>query len=82
MTVTLQIENETDWQVLKPLLERLQVGVQVFSEKEENTTPEQKKIDWETIMRGIEKSNFGQFLSDFEASRQDRILPFRDNETY
>jgi hypothetical protein len=78
MTVTLEIENENDWQVLWPLLERLQVAVRIFPEKLENTTDNQKKRDWEIIMKGIEKPNFEKFVSDFENDRQDRILPFRN----
>jgi hypothetical protein len=78
MIVTLDIDNDNDWQVLKPLLERLQVGIRMFSEKTETTTDDQKKKDWEIIMKGLKKPEFEKFISEFENNRHDRILPFRE----
>ncbi len=81
MQVTLAIPNQRDWQTLMPLLERLGISYNVQKEQILEDAHTKSERDWEIIMRGgSPKSSIeqAQFLHDFEESRQDRPLPFRD----
>lgn len=81
MQVTLAIQNQRDWQTLMPLLERLGISYDVQKEQILEDARTKSDRDWEIIMRGgSPKSSIeqAQFLRDFEESRQDRPLPFRD----
>jgi hypothetical protein len=76
MEVLLNIPNSNDWATLYPLLERL--GITVINTKPLSNFVSQKEKDWEIIMKGSPKENFDDFMKEFEESRQDRLLPFRD----
>jgi hypothetical protein len=79
MQVTLAIPNQRDWQTLMPLLERLGISYNVQAVQITEDARTKSERDWEIIMRGgSKKDNIEQFLRDFEESRQDRPLPFRD----
>ena len=78
MEVILNIPNSNDWVTLYPLLQRL--GISVLQTKPLTPTPvsDNAETDWNIIMKGIKIDKIDDFMNDFEASRQDRILPFRD----
>jgi hypothetical protein len=76
MEVTLNIPNPSDWINLEPLLQRL--GITVITSKPIEIKPSQSDLDWAIILKGVKKENIEEFVADFEVSRQDRALPFRD----
>ena len=79
MQVTLAIPHQRDWQTLMPLLERLGISYNVQKEQTPEDVRTKSDRNWEIIMRGGGKvENIEAYLREFEESRQDRPLPFRD----
>jgi ABC-type oligopeptide transport system substrate-binding subunit len=78
MQVVLEVANQRDWLSLMPLLERLGISYNVQPVQTTEDARTKSERDWEIIMGGIKKDNMDEFLRDFEQSRQDRPLPFRD----
>jgi hypothetical protein len=79
MQVTLAIPNQRDWQTLMPLLERLGISYNVQTAQTPEDAQAKSDRNWEIIMRGGGKAeNFEEYMREFEESRQDRPLPFRD----
>ena len=77
MKFILDIKNRTDWDLLRPLLERLGVAYKrVLTEEEKR----QDEKDWETIMKGAHDDNFEEFYAQWKEERKDREFPFRDEE--
>ena len=77
MEVILNIPNSNDWATLYPLLQRLGISVLQTKPLNSTTVSDSADIDWAIIMKGVKIDKIDDFMSDFEASRQDRILPFR-----
>ncbi len=74
--IVLDIPNNTDVELLLPLLRRLGIIVS-------NQTHELNESEIAYHKKVIEKGgknipDFGSFMQDFELSRQDRPMPFRD----
>jgi hypothetical protein len=72
--LVLDIPNEGDIQTLIPLFQRL--GIRFFSESEK--TIEMSAI--EIIKAGCDMSNFGDAAEYQRDVREDRTLPFRNEE--
>lgn len=70
----LNIPNEQDVDWLVPLLQRLGISV---ADSKTNLTSEKLAYHQAIIAKGgTDKANFDEYLTDFEKSRQDRLLPF------
>jgi hypothetical protein len=79
MQVTLAIPNQRNWLTLMPLLERLGISYNVQTEQTPEDAQAKSDRNWEIIMRGGGKvENIEEYMREFEESRQDRPLPFRD----
>lgn len=74
LQVTLELSNEDDKNFLLPLLQRL--GIR-YTLKEQLLNEETLKECRKIIEQSIEITDFNDFIKDFDASRKDRILPFR-----
>jgi hypothetical protein len=77
--VVLEINNPKDWQVLLPLLKRLKIR---FTKVEAPPSPQD--VDQAGALEIIEAGlpafdNFEEWMQQFEESRDDRLLPFREN---
>ena len=77
--VVLEIKNPGDWQVLLPLLRRLKI--RFFPIEAELLSPNDAGSETlEIINAGLPAfDNFEEWIQQFEASREDRLLPFRQN---
>ena len=78
-SILLEIKNPGDWQVLKPLLERLKIR---FTPVEVTSAPHKiaRGKALEIINAGLPAfDNFERWMQQFEESRKDRPLPFREN---
>lgn len=78
-SILLEIKNPNDWQVLKPLLERLKIHF-----KPVESAPAPQKISREKALEIINAGlpafeNFEGWMEEFEESREDRVLPFREH---
>ena len=71
----LDIKNKADWDLLKPLLERLSVGYERVLTEEEK---QERERNWEILMKGVKFDNFDGFMEDFEEYRKDPPRAFRD----
>ncbi len=74
--IVLDIPNNTDVELLLPLLRRLGIIIS-------NQTHELNESEIAYHKNVIEKggkniADFGSFMQDFELSRQDKPMPFRD----
>lgn len=76
MQVTLNIPNKNHLEALIPLLKEFNITFEI--DENQISEKEQLEKDWEVIRKGIEVDDPEQFMKDFEESRQDRKLPFRD----
>ena len=78
MQILLDVPNQRDWLSLVPLLERL--GIHFSVQKADTKAQErvEREKDWEIIMRGIKIDNMDEFMRDFDESRKDRPMPFRN----
>jgi hypothetical protein len=74
--IILELNNSEDENLLLILLQRL--GISYSLNRKE--TPETKNLDHyrQIIQQGANIKNFAEFMRDFEQSRQDRELPFRN----
>jgi hypothetical protein len=74
--IILELNNNEDENLLLILLQRL--GISYSLNRKE--TPETKNLDHyqQIIQQGANIKNFAEFMRDFEQSRQDRELPFRN----
>jgi len=59
-----------------PLLERL--GIRFSTIKTAELSPESIAKHRRIIEEGVEVADFDKYLQEFNESRQDRTLPFRD----
>lgn len=74
--LVLNIPNEQDINWLLPLLQRL--GISVDAPKS-TLTPEILAYHHTIIAKGgTDKDDFEAYLREFQESRQDRLLPFRN----
>jgi len=74
-TVTLEVENDKDLELLYLLVERLGIRVVDDTRSEEELAKAREVIDAGTDMT---KEELAAFLEWHEADRADRPLPFRD----
>lgn len=77
--VLLEINNPGDWYALQPLLERLKIR---FTPAEVQPLPQKtaRAKALEIINAGLPAfDNFEEWMQQFEESRKDRPLPFREN---
>ena len=74
--IVLDIPNNNDVEFLLPLLRRL--GIIISNQNHELS--ESEMIYHKNIIKkgGRNVANFGNFMQDFDLSRQDRPMPFRD----
>jgi hypothetical protein len=72
----LEIPNKADVDFLMPLLRRLNISVRPQT-KSNQSTDELARLH-AIIDAGTELPDDETFITDFEQSRQDRSLPFRD----
>ena len=72
--IVLDIPNDNDLQTLIPLFQRL--GISFASEKKIDI----KAKALEIVKAGCDMSNFGDALAYQREVRQDRVLPFRNEE--
>jgi hypothetical protein len=72
----LQIPDQTDVSFLLPLLRRLNISV--FPSPPSGQSADELSRLHAIIDAGTDLSDDDSFLTDFEQSRQDRSLPFRD----
>jgi len=74
--IILDIPNNNDVELLLPLLRRLGIIVS----KQNHELSESEVIHHKNIIEkgGRNIENFESFMQDFELSRQDRPMPFRD----
>ena len=88
MQVTLDIPNQNAWQALQPLMQYLNIEVIDFKNNgkmplsslpfiKKRSTEEQNALD-AILKKGCQIGNLENFMAEFEESRQDKILPFRD----
>lgn len=75
-TVTLQVENDKDLELLYLLVERLGIRVVDDTRSEEELARAREIID--AGVPDITKSRLNEMLEWLEESRQDRPMPFRD----
>ncbi len=75
-TVTLQVENDKDLELLYLLVERLGIRVVDDTRSEEELTKAREIID--AGVPDMTKSRLNEMLEWLEESRQDRPMPFRD----
>ena len=73
LILTLRHEQDADW--LVPMLARLGVQARPISLNSPQTEAEHRAI---IEAGGEDKEDFDAYLAEFEKSRQDRILPFRE----
>ena len=74
LVLTLSHEQDADW--LIPLLTHLGVGVRPLID---TLSPEDKARHQAIVEAGgEEREDFDAYLSDFQESRKDRNLPFRE----
>jgi len=66
----LDIKNKTDWDLLRPLLERFDIAYERVSTEEEKR---QKEKNWEILMKGVKFDDFDKFMEDFEEYRKDAV---------
>jgi len=64
----LDIKYKADWDLLKPLLERLDVRYERVLTEEEKQEHER---NWEILMKGVKFDDFDKFMEDFEEYRKD-----------
>ena len=76
MQVTLNIPNKNHWEALVPILNEFNITFQI--DEGDISEEEQAKRDWAIIRQGAHIDNFEEFMKEFEESREDRKLPFRD----
>lgn len=72
----LEIPNQADVDFLMPLLRRLNISVS--SQNLPAQSPDELTHLHAIIDAGTELTDDETFITDFEQSRQDRSLPFRD----
>lgn len=75
-TVTLQVENDKDLELLYLLVERLGIRVVDDTRSEEELAKAREIID--AGVPDMTKSRLNEMLEWLEESRQDRPMPFRD----
>lgn len=74
--ITLELNNAEDESLLLSLLQRLGIHYSILKKE----TVDTRNLDYylQIIQQGININNFDDFMQDFEQSRQDRVLPFRN----
>ena len=73
LLVTLPNEQDVNW--LIPLLHRLGIDVAQFNDSE---SPKDEAYHKKIVgLGGQEQADFASYLTEFEESRKDRILPLR-----
>lgn len=75
-TVTLEVENDKDLELLYLLVERLGIRVVDDTRSEEELARAREIID--AGVPDMTKSRLNEMLEWLEESRQDRPMPFRD----
>jgi len=75
-TVTLEVENDKDLELLYLLVERLGIRVVDDTRSEEELAKAREIID--AGVPDMTKSRLNEMLAWLEESRQDRPMPFRD----
>lgn len=77
--LTLEIQDKVDLNLLLPLLNRLHIKYSESTMLLDNP----KKMSEEVkafLLKGLpEKENFDEWIAEWEASRQDRPMPFKEN---
>ena len=76
LQVTLELKDDKDESLILPLLERL--GIRFSTIKKAKLSPESMAYHRRIIEEGVELADFDNYLQEFNESRQDRSLPFRD----
>ncbi|ASF47167.1 hypothetical protein [Methylovulum psychrotolerans] len=75
LQVTLELKNNEDEMLLLPLLQRLGIRYSTLKKEDNN---ESLAYHRQIIERGVDMADFDGFLQEFNDSRQDRHLPFRN----
>ena len=91
MQVILDIARPNDWATLEPMVAGMGIRFSVSDTATAPSAPPEQltleeiaarvvhtKENWDIIRRGGVISNIEEFMKDFEESRKDRPLPFRD----
>ncbi|MDD2724854.1 MAG: hypothetical protein PHH59_12630 [Methylovulum sp.] len=76
LQITLELKNSEDEMLLLPLLQRL--GISYSTQKKAEINNESLDYHRRIIEQGVDVANFDAFLQEFNDSRKDRKLPFRD----
>lgn len=76
LQITLELKNNEDENLLLPLLQRL--GISYSTLKKEDINDQNLDYHRRIIEQGVDMADFDGFLQEFNDSRQDRKLPFRD----
>ena len=75
--IVLDIPNNNDVELLLPLLKRLGV---IISNHPNELSESERAYHEKVFARGGKKiENFEEFMEDFQKSREDRVMPFRDS---
>jgi len=76
--ILLEVPHDKDLSLLLALLDRLEVRIINKTFEKDQSMPE--KEDLAFLMKGLPaRKDFNDFLRDFELSREDRVLPGREN---
>ena len=74
--IVLDIPNNNDVELLLPLLKRLGV---IVSNRPNELSESERAYHEKVFAKGGKKiENLEEFMEDFQKSREDRVMPFRD----
>jgi len=76
LQVILELKDNKDELLILPLLQRL--GISYSMQKKEDAATENLDFHRRIIEQGVDVENIEAFLQEFNESRQDRPLPFRE----
>ncbi|MFM9947664.1 MAG: hypothetical protein ACKV1O_06975 [Saprospiraceae bacterium] len=76
--IILEVPHDKDLDLLLALLDRL--DIRIINKASEKDQPASKKDDETFILKGLPaRKDFDSYVHDFDLSREDRVLPGREN---
>lgn len=76
LQITIELKNSADEMLILPLLQRL--GIQYSALNKKALDDESLAYYRRIVEQGVDQADFNAFFHEFNESRKDRALPFRD----